>query len=669
MSLISSLHEAIQNGELDTVIRLVEKGADINATYIRETAFTQALESERFNIAVRIMGSRTFNPNAGNKFERTPLFCAAKDGKYEIAVALLNKGADINLADISGVTPLGATAWYDRHQVAQLLIDRGADINQQDSSGETPLYRACANVSVKVSKVLLENGADKNLQTYEGNSCPQFTPLMAAIPSKYQLEVRRRRMTEMIGLLKMMLSHGCDVNMVNKHMMTALHVAVDRIELYGACLLAEHGCDLEVKDKDGMTPLHLAIQPCRPQYEMALFLLLYGADANSKFKDKQSGKVILPLTMVLKTRPENELVQKHRAKLLHALIPATDLSGRNVFEVIETMLENLPVFQEDFDQLQDFNVNQPSSLQGHCRRRIRRCLGQHVFEKIETLPVGWQVKQYLALDCDYRRQHPHKSCDIHICVLDNKIDRLKILLSEGCDVNVPLADKIPLTLAAQTGNVNAVNVLLDHGADPAMLDRGGQSALHAAAMNGSDNVVRVLLTTKCNINALNAAGNTAVQEAANMGHFETVMVLLYYGANSSIVGPGGIPCIHLAAGSGHLKAVEGILKISEDIRLIDRFGNTPLHIAASKGIVYLKNNVRLPALYNAEVLELIDAVKLPLTSGFPQYTRVDGVHHFEVVEMLLKGGVNRRALKADKKLAMDLANEYFKDAVELIVAL
>ncbi|XP_067655241.1 ankyrin-1-like [Haliotis asinina] len=666
MSLISSLHEAIKNGELDTVVDLIERGADINATYIRETAFTQALEAERFNIAVRIMGSRAFNPNAGNKFQRTPLFCAAKDGKYEIAVALLNKGADINSADIRGVTPLGATGWYDRHQVAQLLIDRGADINQQDSSGETPLFRACANVSVKVSKVLLENGADKNLQTYESNSCPQFTPLMAAIPSKYQLEVRRRKMTDMIGLMKMMLSHDCDVNMVNKHMMTALHVAVDRNELFGACVLADHGCDLEAKDKDGLTPLHLAIQPNRPQYEMALFLLLYGADANCKFKDSQSGKVILPLTLVMKTRPGNELVKKQRSRLLHALIPATDLSGRNVFEVIETMLENPPVLQADFDQLQDFNVNQPCSLQGHCRRRIRTCLGQHLLKKIDTLPVGWQVKKYVALDCDYRRHHPRKSCDIHICVLDDDIDRLKRLLCEGCDVNSPLADKIPLTLAAQTGNVDALNVLLEYGADPTMLDRGGQSALHAAAINGSDNVVKVLLKTKCDINALNAAGNTAVQEAANMGHFETVMMLLYNGANSSIVGPCGIPCIHLAAGSGHLKAVESILKVSEDIRLVDKFGNTPLHIAASRGIIYLKNNIRLPALYKEEVLELLDAVKLPLTSGFPQYTRVDGVHHLEVIEMLLKSGVNRRALNANKKEASDLANEYFKEAAKLI---
>ncbi len=662
---LSDLHDAIKDGDMDTFIRLCQRGVDINEVYIRETAFTQALEAGHDSMACRIMKSPSFQVDAVNKFERTALFSAAKDGKYDMALTLLEMGADIEACDIRGVTPLGATAWYDSHKVAQLLIDRGANINQQDNSGETPLFRACSNVSTNVVEILLKNGADVNLATYENDSCPQHTPLMAALPSKYQLEVRKRKMTEMIFITKLMLSYGCDINRTQRDGRTALHLAVDRNELYGACLLIDHGCDLEVRDKEGLTALQLAVQPDSPQYEMALYLILYGADVNSRFTENVTCNEVLPLTMVMKTRPESALVQEHRKRLLYALIPATDLTGRSIFEVIETMLEDLPVPEDDFNLLQEINVNQPASLQSHCRYNIRKSLGQNILKKIDVLPVGWQVMKYISLDFDYRGFPPLRTCAFHIAVLDNEHGLLETLLGEGCDVNTPLGYKTPLTLAAQSGNVEAVNVLLKHGSDPSLLNKEGQSALHTAASLGLDNVLRVLLTTKCDVNALNTSGCTPLEEAAKIGHFETVILLLNHGGNSLLMGPSGIPIIHLAAGSGHLPAVRLLLLASGGQYFADRFGNTPLHVAASRGMIYLKNNIRLPALYKAEVLEMMDAVKMPLTNGMPQHVRSDGVDHLKVLELLLQNTTNRSARNNNDQTAVDLARQYFNEAVSL----
>lgn len=88
----------------------------------------------------------------------TALHQIAIYGDAAQAKALLDKGADINAADLDGVTPL---IWAVRDDaLAGLLIDRGADINATSDGGVSPLVAAAGRITaVDLMRRMLAKGA------------------------------------------------------------------------------------------------------------------------------------------------------------------------------------------------------------------------------------------------------------------------------------------------------------------------------------------------------------------------------------------------------------------------------------------------------------------------------------------------------------------------------
>ena len=64
----------------------------------------------------------------------------------------------------------------DSFSVAKLLIERGADVNMANSYGHTPLHGAALNCRNEVVKFLLEKGADPYRRNEDGH-----TPLSLAL--------------------------------------------------------------------------------------------------------------------------------------------------------------------------------------------------------------------------------------------------------------------------------------------------------------------------------------------------------------------------------------------------------------------------------------------------------------------------------------------------------
>ena len=67
----------------------------------------------------------------------TPLLTAAFFGKTEIAKALIEAGADINLQNNEGSTPLHSAAFLCRTEIVALLLDKGADQSILNNFGST----------------------------------------------------------------------------------------------------------------------------------------------------------------------------------------------------------------------------------------------------------------------------------------------------------------------------------------------------------------------------------------------------------------------------------------------------------------------------------------------------------------------------------------------------
>jgi ankyrin repeat protein len=80
---------------------------------------------------------------------------------------------------------------------------------------------------------------------------------------------------------------------------------------------------------------------------------------------------------------------------------------------------------------------------------------------------------------------------------------------------------------------DAVQKLLDRGADVNLQDADGDTAVHGAAQSGNVDILQMLLTKGANPNAKNKVGGTPLMWAAVFGHEETARALLDRGADAS----------------------------------------------------------------------------------------------------------------------------------------
>jgi len=80
-------------------------------------------------------------------------------------------GSDLNLQEPSmGSTPLISASVFGKTEVALALIEAGADVNLQNNEGSTALTTAAFLCRTEIVKALLENGADRNLRTQAGST-------------------------------------------------------------------------------------------------------------------------------------------------------------------------------------------------------------------------------------------------------------------------------------------------------------------------------------------------------------------------------------------------------------------------------------------------------------------------------------------------------------------
>ncbi|KAK4247683.1 hypothetical protein C7999DRAFT_41018 [Corynascus novoguineensis] len=110
--------------------------------------------------------------DARDRFARTPLHYAARNGRATFVELLLEKGAAIEAKDSIGRTPLHVAAWSGHVAAVKLLLEKGTAIEANDSIGRTPLHFAAKSGHVAAVKLLLEKGA-----AIEANDSIGRTPL------------------------------------------------------------------------------------------------------------------------------------------------------------------------------------------------------------------------------------------------------------------------------------------------------------------------------------------------------------------------------------------------------------------------------------------------------------------------------------------------------------
>ncbi|MCH7573464.1 MAG: ankyrin repeat domain-containing protein, partial [Planctomycetes bacterium] len=102
----------------------------------------------------------------------TPILLAIFNHHEEIAVMLLEAGADVSLGSQSEVA-IGYAVEHDNLRLFDLLIEAGADVNVSLPSGYTLLMSAALNSNVEMVRRLLEECVDVNATSTFGQSAIQ----------------------------------------------------------------------------------------------------------------------------------------------------------------------------------------------------------------------------------------------------------------------------------------------------------------------------------------------------------------------------------------------------------------------------------------------------------------------------------------------------------------
>jgi ankyrin repeat protein len=175
---------------------------------------------------------------------------------------LLQQRIDVNAPQVDGTTALHWAAYHDDLELVKRLLDAGAGVGASNRYGMTPLSLACTNGNVAMAERFLDAGADANSSLPGGESV-----LMTAAR------------TGSVGIVRALIARGADVHAREaRGGQTALIWAAAEGHVGVLEELIKAGGDFRTPLASGFTPLLFAVREGRIGAVKAL--LKAGANVN-----------------------------------------------------------------------------------------------------------------------------------------------------------------------------------------------------------------------------------------------------------------------------------------------------------------------------------------------------------------------------------------------------
>lgn len=437
---------------------------------------------------------------------------AVKSGDRAAVRALLKNHADANAPEADGTTPLEWAVRADDLETARLLLRAGANANAANRYGVTALSLAATNRNTEMIETLLNAGADPKAKLPGGQ-----TILMTAARTGNPDAVR------------MLLARGIDVNArESTYGETALMWAAEENHPDAARLLIEHGAEINARSD--------ALQYPKDRFglEGVLTILPHGHWTALMYAARQGS---LGVARVLAEA--------------HADPNLADPDGTTalVLAIINLHYDTAALLLE---KGADPNIADSAGMAA-------------LYAAVDANTLGEVYGRPARKFSDER----------------SALDLIKLLLQHGANPNAQLKlptlyrahtpgegtlgeGSTPLMRAAKNGDAAAMRVLLDNGADPAITQKNGTTALMMAAGLGRGLGVfakdyategemiagaKVLLAQHVDVNAANDRGQTALHFAA-LSSDAMVRLLAENGANLTAKDKQGRTPLDMALGAG-----------------------------------------------------------------------------------------------------------------------
>jgi ankyrin repeat protein len=483
-----------------------------------------------------------------------PLVHAAARGDLPAVQALLAEHAEVDARAVDGTTALHWATRGDHLAIAAVLLRAGADASATDRYGIRPLYLAAENGNAEMIRRLLDAGADPEAVDPAGE-----TVLMTAAR------------TGLPEALRVLLQRGARVDAREPEFeQTALMIAVREHHPSAARLLIEAGAAVDAQTRRGPTPAFRP--PCK------------GTGCGSEGVGINRGGL-----------PDRGRRGETAGGMTPLLYAARDGRPREARMLVEAGADL---------ELPEANGIRPllmAVLNNHLEV-ARYLLGEGADVNGDDgwgrSPL-WAAVEYRNLDMNNREQ----DSPTH-----NGVDRAPLLafigalLEAGADVNVQTREvppsrrwlyslgdvswvdftgQTPFLRAALSADLEALDLLLRHGADPHLSTPAGTTPLMAAAgvnwvvaqtytvsPQAQLDTVAFLLGLGADVNATNSMGLTALLGAANRGSNAIIELLVEHGARLDVQDREGRTALRWA--EGVFLAAVGAERKPETIALLER---------------------------------------------------------------------------------------------------
>ncbi|XP_062568532.1 protein phosphatase 1 regulatory subunit 12A-like isoform X15 [Saccostrea cucullata] len=203
------------------------------------------------------------------KFQDGCVFLAAcSSGDTEEVARLLRRGADINTANVDGLTALHQACIDDNQSMVEFLVENGADVDVCDNEGWTPLHATASCGFTEIARYLLEQKANVAAVNNDGDLAidicedKEMRKILQEEMDNQGVDADVARSEEENQMLqdanKWLNNKSVKEKKHPKTGATALHVAAAKGYMKVINILLKAGADVNSQDYDGWTPLHAA---------------------------------------------------------------------------------------------------------------------------------------------------------------------------------------------------------------------------------------------------------------------------------------------------------------------------------------------------------------------------------------------------------------------------
>lgn len=181
---------------------------------------------------------------------------------------------------------------------------------------------------------------------------------------------------------------------------------------------------------------------------------------------------------------------------------------------------------------------------------------------IVTLLLNWKADPNSCTQ--YEQRTP-----LQLAIKRNNLDMIQVLLKHGADPNL-VRSRTCLQMAVDNGDLMLVKLLLDHRAEPDLVSREDEhTPLQTAARDGNKEIAELLLAHGANVNAppFSNSGATALQFAAIGGYLGIAFLLLGYQVDVNAAGApiNGRTALEGAAEHGRIDMIKMLLNAGADV--------------------------------------------------------------------------------------------------------